>query len=241
MTALAKLKHTTKRARRRDLRATSLEECLDAALAIIDRGGIDSLTIRNLADELGIGTMTIYSYVNGKDDLLDKIAAQILGGVCESVPIRGSWDVRLAKMMTSLHDMLHLHAGVAAISVTPRGPIAALDSFREELLRILHDAGFPPPDAVNALTALVTYVTGYSMVEHARTEAHVEQERLRLASLPKDQFPLLAEAAELYATQFSQRTFRAGLRSLIDGLKIELAGLRKPSKKRKAVRGRMAQ
>jgi len=224
----------TSRARRSDLRATSLEACLDAALKIIDRDGLDSLTIRGLAQRLGIAAMTVYSYVRDKDDLLDKIAVRVLSAVSESVAAKGPWQARLTGMMTALHDTLHLHPGVAAISVTPRGPIAALDPFREALLRVLHDAGFPPPDAVNALTALVTYVTGYSMVEHARTETHVEQERLRLARLPKERFPLLSEAADLYATQFSQRTFQAGLRSLIDGLDAELTALPRRKKARRS-------
>jgi len=230
MPASSSIEPRPTRARRSDLRATSLEACLDAALEIIDHGGLDSLTIRSLAERLGIAAMTVYSYVRDKDELLDRIAVRLLGAVRESVPARGRWQARLTSMMTSLHDALRLHPGVAAISVTPRGPIAALDPFRESLLRVLHDAGFPPRDAVNALTALVTYVTGYSMVEHARTETHVEQERWRLARLPKDRFPLLAEAADLYATQFSQRTFQAGLKSLIDGLEAELNTLRQRKK-----------
>jgi AcrR family transcriptional regulator len=230
------LKQNRKALRRRQpLRATSLDAAIGAAIGIIDRDGLEALTIRSLAEELGIGTMTLYSYVGGKDDLLDQIALRLLGRIPSEVSSGSSWSAHLTAIMSRLHDTLRQHPGVAAISMTPRGPIAALDPLRELILRILHDVGFPPRDAVNALTALVTYVTGYSIVEHARTETHIEKERSRLAGLPKAEFPHLSAAANLYAAQFSRRTFDAGLKSLIDGLAAELA--QSPNSKPSAAKG----
>jgi hypothetical protein len=84
---------------------------------------------------------------------------------------------------------------------------------------------------VNALTALVTFVTGYTIVELARGDARIDVERARLAALPKDAFPNLSAAAEHYAAQFSQRAFDSGLRSLIDGLASERAALGKRHKR----------
>jgi AcrR family transcriptional regulator len=217
--------------RRHGLRATSLDAAVEAAIAIMDRDGLEALTIRSLAEELGIGTMTLYSYVGGKDDLLDQIALRLLGKIPSEVAANSSWSAHLTAIMIRLHHTLREHPGVAAISLTPRGPIAALDPLRELILRILHDVGFPPRDAVNALTALVTYVTGYSIVEHARTEIHIEEERARLAGLPKAEFPHLSAAANLYAAQFSRRTFEAGLKSLIDGLAAELSRSSLPRRK----------
>jgi len=212
-----------KKRRRHELRATSLDAAIEAAIAIMDRDGLEALTIRNLAEDLGIGTMTLYSYVGGKDDLLDQIALRLLGKIPSEIPTNSSWSAHLIAIMTRLYHVLRQHPGVAATSLTPRGPIAALDPLRELILRILHDVGFPPRDAVNALTALVTYVTGYSIVEHARTDVHMEKERSRLAALPKAEFPHLSAAANLYAAQFSRRTFEAGLKSVIDGLATELS------------------
>jgi AcrR family transcriptional regulator len=213
----------SKKRRRHELRATSLDAAIEASIAIMDRDGLEALTIRSLAEDLGIGTMTLYSYVGGKADLLDQIALRLLGKIPSEIPTNSSWNAHLIAIMTRLYQILRQHPGVAAISLTPRGPVAALDPLRELILRILHDVGFPPRDAVNALTALVTYVTGYSIVEHARTDIHIEKERSRLAGLPKREFPHLSAAANLYAAQFSRRTFEAGLKSLIDGLAAELS------------------
>ena len=203
----------------------SLEAAVDAALVIIDAEGLDALSIRRLAGHLGVGAMTLYTYFENKDQLLDQVAVRVLGKIRERVPAHGTWQSRLTRTMKRLHVAMREHPGVGALSLSRHGPIAALDPFRESILAILCDAGFPIRDAVNALTALVTYVIGYTIVELARTDARIDQERARLAALPKNEFPNLAAAADHYASQFSQRAFDSGLRSLIDGLAAELAAL----------------
>ena len=203
---------------------------IDASLAIIDKEGLDALSIRRLARELGVGTMTLYSYFQNKEELLDQIALQVVGNICEPQSPKGTWDVRLTQIMKRLHSIMLEHPGIGTLTISRRNPIAALDPFREVVLSILHDAGFPVRDAVNALTALATYVTGYSIVEHSRTDAQVDTERKRLAQLPKDQFPNLSASSRHYAAQISRQAFEFGLRSLIKGLALELEALEERKK-----------
>jgi TetR/AcrR family tetracycline transcriptional repressor len=204
---------------------TSVAEAVEAGVGIIDKHGLEALTIRRLAQELGIGAMTLYSYFSTKDALLDCIAERLFGDIKRQIPAHGSWKTRLTKAMSQLQLTLREHPGAAALSLSRRGPLPALDPFRETILTILHDAGFPVRDAVNALTALIFYVTGDTIIEHARTQLQIDKERARLAKLPGAEFPHLAAAADLYADHVSQGAFDTGLKNLINGLALQLSDL----------------
>jgi AcrR family transcriptional regulator len=204
---------------------TSVEEAVAAGVAIIDAEGLEALTIRRLAESLGIGAMTLYSYFRTKDELLDRIAEQVFGEMERQIPAQGGWETRLTIAMSRLQATLREHPGAAALSLSRRGPLPALDHFRETILGILHEAGFPRREAVNALTALIFYVTGDTIIEHARTAAQAEKERARLSKLSPAEFPHLSAVAALYAGHVSQDAFEVGLRNLIAGLAVQLRGL----------------
>ncbi|HEY4752016.1 MAG TPA: TetR family transcriptional regulator, partial [Candidatus Limnocylindrales bacterium] len=93
------------RAARRDARRTARhgaparepmtpERIADAALSIIDSGGLDGLTVRSLAQALGVGTMTLYWYVRDKDEVLDLVADRLLAGVTPPTPM-GDWKAAI--------------------------------------------------------------------------------------------------------------------------------------------------
>jgi AcrR family transcriptional regulator len=63
------------------------EQILDAALALVDREGIDALTVRRLASELGVGMMSLYYHVADKDALLEGVAERVLSDV--EIPTSG--------------------------------------------------------------------------------------------------------------------------------------------------------
>jgi len=95
---------------------TSLDEIVEAALALVAREGLEALTMRRLADELGRAVMTLYTYVATKNDLLEKMAERTLGSLGDPPP-KGDWRRRVTGLMTELHDRLLARPAVASITL----------------------------------------------------------------------------------------------------------------------------
>ena len=125
---------------------------------------------------------------------------------------------RLERAVQRLHATLREHPGVAQIVASRRTPIPALDRFRETLLSIFDDAGFPIEVAVQAVSALASYAAGFANVERHRAQVSPADEAARLRALPHDAFPRLHDGAASYAGHISQDAFTLGLRSFIGGL-----------------------
>ncbi len=209
-------------------RSTSLPAVLDAALRIVDAEGVDALSMRRLADDLGIGAMTLYRYVATKDSLHDELVTLVLGDLA-SDPVAGApWRAQLEEVVTALHDELCAHPGITEIILTRRVPTPAFDRHRETVLAILRGAGFSVEASVDALTSLICYALGFSYVERIRVGVDRAEEAHRLQNLPSDQFPHLTEASAVYPGHLSGRAFSTGLDAMLDGLERALAGATGP-------------
>ena len=200
-------------------RSTSVPAVLEAALRIADNEGLEALSMRRLAEDLGIGAMTLYRYVATKDELFDKMVIAVLGDLgCAPGP-RLSWQQQLTEVTAALHDKLRTHPGVTEIILTRALPTPAFDRYRESILAILRGAGFPVETAVDALTSLTCYAIGYAHVERVRRdENHDRSEARRLTSLSPQQYPHLVEAAAVYPGHLRARAFDTGLAQMLDGL-----------------------
>lgn len=203
---------------RASLRVSSLDAIVAAALPILDREGLNALSMRRLAAVLELGPMTLYTYVASKEVLLDHVTARVLGDIADAVPAGADWRARLLALMEALRQRLRAHPWVTDLFLARSGPVTALDGLREAMLAALSAGGLDIERSVDASTALVAYVTGYRIVERTRTEADVVAERARLAGLDADRFHFLASTAGLYRERVSPNAFRIGLTSLIDGL-----------------------
>jgi AcrR family transcriptional regulator len=191
---------------------------LEAGLRIADAEGLEALTMRRLAAELDVAPMTAYTYVRTKEELVDGVAALVLAELPIEDEPGDPWQKRLEHAVHALYSALLEHPGVAQIVPSRRGPIPALDRFRETLLTILDDAGFKPGVAVQAVSALASYAEGFAATAQDRAGADPKVEASRLRGLPRDDFPRLSASADLYARHISEDAFLVGLRSLIAGL-----------------------
>lgn len=202
-------------------RVTSIQAVQDAALNIIDNEGLHVLSMRKLADRLGVGVMSLYRYVKTKDELLNAIAARVLEGVMEHPPSGIGWEEAVTQMMWRLEDTLRLHPDVAPLIVGNQAPLATLDPFREAMLTTLREAGLSVRQSAHATTALIAYATGVALIE--RSVSALGQPGMRSIA---DEFPRVAEARSFYAEanpEEARRTrFKAGLNYLLDGIKADL-------------------
>jgi AcrR family transcriptional regulator len=220
---------------------TTAEEIVATAVRIIDADGLDALTVRRLASELGVAAMTVYSYVRSKDELLDLVVDGVAGDVALP-PGEGDWRERAEALAHSLRTALLTHPEGARL-ISER-PIQSPNAFRifDAGLGIFRDAGFPDELAADAYFAFGNYVMGSVAQDTAGIRlaprsasgeaptggpapAYIEQ-------LPADQFPNIRALAPLIygpseraaepdpgsQAEASSRRFDFGLDSLLDGL-----------------------
>jgi len=174
------------------------------AMALADAEGLDALTIRRLATELGVTPMALYWHFRNKEELLAGLADQIWSELDTDVDPAASWPDQLRALLESLVRVLRTHPSASELLVAGEKQSAAALEATEVALGILHRAGFDPRHAsAIARSALWTGLM-LAMAEPGRDPSLDEAERaersrrnkIRLAMLPPDRYPRLIEAAE---------------------------------------------
>ena len=213
--------------RRRPRGSLSREQVVDAALQLADQDGLDTLSMPTLARQLECGIMTLYGYVEDKDDLLDAIA------------LRGLADLRLPRPLpTQAADVLmawgralrrtlldHPSLPVIFLSRAVIGP----GIFRgiEALLGALGRAGLQPSAALQAIYAVIIYSTGFVAWEVPRSlrqppAAYAAAWRRTFAELPPEDFPLSATVLDELPRVADAEQFERGLLALATGFSAGL-------------------
>lgn len=176
---------------------------VEGALALADAEGLRAVTIRRLAERLGVTPMALYWHFRSKDELLDGMAARIFEAVDPAVDASAPWPAQLRTLLASMLAALRAHPAAAILlstrTVSSEGSLRAT----EAALAILGRAGFAPAEATqiarHALGAVVNLVAGEpGVVARDESEALMDARRRArrlLESLPPDRYPRLVEAA----------------------------------------------
>lgn len=191
-----------------------------AALAIADADGIEGLTMRRLAERLGVGTMTLYGYVTNKDELLD-LAIDAAVTDAPLPELSGSWKDQLRTLMHASAQRMARHPALVRIRLTR--PVLRPEALRfgEAGVGILRAAGFSRDEAPNAFRLLYTYTVGFAALSPARADRRKADRALR--ELPPDEFPNLTELRPEFAAAMAGReAFDYGLERILDGLEVRL-------------------
>lgn len=209
--------------------ALTREQVLTAALTIIDKGGVEALTMRRLGQSLERNPMAIYRHAADKDALFDGVVEHV---VCELVVAREAdddWEAALRRTAHAFRRIALAHPHVVPLLVTRplSGPLALrpLGTLRplEELLELFITAGFDHHGALHASRLFTGFLYGHVLHElQERIENPDETDdllRLGLHRLPLTQFPRLRSLAAVLASY-------DGAAELDEGLAIVLAGLR---------------
>lgn len=194
----------------------SRERIRDAALAIIDGGGLAELSMRKLASELGVQAASLYKHYPTKDDLLDDIAAGVVTGVDTSAFKREEdWQQALASWARSYWSVLAAHPNL--VPYLAQGP-----GRRDESVRIanavhggLVSAGWPPREATLIGAATRHLVLGATVGSFSRGFDDDVQ-------VYRDRYPHLQQAHLLRgrADELDTASFELALSAFIDGLRI---------------------
>jgi len=176
---------------------------VDRALALADSAGLEALTIRRLATELGVTPMALYWHFRSKEELIASVADRIWGEIRTDVDRSSPWADQLRMMLESLIDVLRAHASASALLLNSEKLGPSHWEATELTLEVLRSAGFDPQHASEiAKSALWTGLTlvmsepGFdpALTENERAEMQWRKQ-VALASLPRDRYPRLVEAA----------------------------------------------
>jgi AcrR family transcriptional regulator len=194
------------------------EQVLTTALAVIDREQPEAFTMRRVADELGMGVMTLYGYVRNKEEMIEGVTALAFAELDGGPPGDSGWEDRLRSEIDRLYRVSRRHPHLVALILAETSAPPGLFRLRERMLATLLDAGFDELQALRALGILTSYALGFGSL---RAGAAIDlPERIR--ELPASGFPRLHHAADDYAAHLSDEAFIHGLDLLLSGLRSEL-------------------
>jgi AcrR family transcriptional regulator len=144
--------------RRGPKQARSTAEIAATAIALADAEGVDAVTMRRVAQELGLSPMALYTYVPGKAELLDLMLDTVYATMPRSAPADAGWRARVTAVADDNRALFGAHPWVAAVSTSrpPLGP--GLMAKYEYELRAFEGTGLPDVELDAALTHLLGFV-----------------------------------------------------------------------------------
>jgi AcrR family transcriptional regulator len=187
---------------------------------LIDSEGSEAFTMRRLADEMGIGVMTLYGYAASKEEIVEGAALLAMRDLHEDPGAGAAWDAHVRSAVHDLHEVCRRHPNLVTMVLEQSTPAPGLFRTREQILAALHDGGFDDAQALRAMGVLTGYVLGFASAQGAALFASGELIR----ELPADDFKYLARSADLYTQHVSDEAFEYGLELMLDGLRRERSG-----------------
>jgi len=177
---------------------------VERGLALADAEGLDAVTIRRLAADLGVTPMALYWHFRSKDELLVGLAERVWAEIDVDVDRDADWAAQLRFLLESLIHVLRTHPSASQLLLSGEKRTSESAMIANEVaLEVLSRAGFDAEHAAaiarNALFTGLMLVVSEPGFEPGQTEAErVEHQRLarvRLSLLPPDKFPMLVECA----------------------------------------------
>jgi AcrR family transcriptional regulator len=219
----------------------SRELIVATALAQIDRSGAQGLSMRSLAQELGVEAMSLYRYVNGREDLLEGVVAQLMGNLTSSLDdeLAENWQGFLQTVAHEVRRIATDHPKAFPLVATRhpaapwlRPPLRSVEVV-EMFLSSLIEHGFTDEQAVGAYRSFSSFLLGQLLLESAVRGAETSPVEEPLdegdAALPEaDGSVTLDEDSEilrlrpLLSEDRSDEEFEISLEALLDRLNREL-------------------
>ena len=207
-------------------RPLTRDRIVDAALRLVDSGGLDAVSMRSVAEALGTGPASLYAHVSGKEELLSLLIERLAGEMHLPEPDPERWQEQIKELVREMHSVLLAHRDLARASMgnIPLGEGALRVSDR--MIEILTLGGLPKQVIAYAVDLLPLYAvaTAYeqslfnertSTAEGAR---YFEEVDAYFAALPADRFPHMAALAPELAQGDAGERFEFGLDVLVAGL-----------------------
>ena len=214
---------------------TTREAVVDAALQIVDRVGIDCVTIRAIARLVNAPPMSLYTHFANKEELLNLMYAEVSRRMYVDAG-HATWREELWALAQHLRQTLRQHPRWTPILSRPTPNVAV--PVRERILTLMVEAGMTPADALQALSSVVITAIGLTLVELTFREPDGASSLLRrfesLRSRLENDSEAITEPTTRVAFSLAPRfdveqTFVSSINTLIDGMELRLpASSREP-------------
>jgi Tetracyclin repressor-like, C-terminal domain/Bacterial regulatory proteins, tetR family len=205
-------------------RRLSRDQVLRTAIDRADQGGLDALTMRSLAQELGVAPMALYNHVANKDDLIDAMVDVVFGEI--GVPSGGGdWKTALRRRAISVRDALLRHRWAIGLMESRRRPGPANLRHHDAVIGRLRAAGFSVEMAAHAYSLLDSYIYGFALTKmnlpFETSEEVADVAKGMLQPFPVNEYPNLVE----FITEHAMKPgydygdeFEYGLDVILDGI-----------------------
>ena len=202
----------------------SRDKVLRTAMAVADAGGLETLTMRTLGQELGVGPMAFYRHVANKDDMVDGIVDLVFDEI--ELPVAGSdWKTAMRERAIAVRDALMRHRWAIGLMESRRNPGPANLRHHDAVIGSLRAGGFDMAMAAHAYSVLDGYIYGFALTKMSlpfeNTAEIAEVAETMLAPFPLNAYPNLAAFITEHAMQPGYDyadEFEWGLDLILDGL-----------------------
>lgn len=210
---------------RRKPRDLTRDKLVSAALALIDKTGADAITMRSLADAVGVTPMALYNHFSSKRDLLAAIAENVLSAA-QFDGRHAKWRDQVRHCFDVFRKLCLEHPGLPRLLEFDGAAPASVFAPMEITLRALHDAGLDDVDSVRTYFLL----TGFTLAQAAyqtRPIADLEpSEKIRTERIAGHGYKT-TERLELPATWDFDASFTFGIALILNGVEATVAKSRR--------------
>jgi len=203
----------------------SRDRVLKAAIRVADRGGVDAITMRRVAQELRVEAMSLYHHVANKDAILDGVVDMVFAAIELPPAEHDDWRGAIRARAHSARAVLSQHRWALGLIDSRPNPGPATLRHHDAVLGVLREGGFTLPMAAHAVSIIDSYINGF-VLQEANLPMKTPDELHDVASgilehLPADDFPYLTEMIVEHALQpgydYSSE-FDYGLDLILDAL-----------------------
>ena len=200
----------------------SREVVVAAALQVLNTGGGNALTMRRVADQIGVSASSLYGYVANKEELVQLVLDRIFEEV-DVPPTGGNWQETVREFARAMLAAYRRHRGVAALTLGRVAMTAGMLATGERILAEVRSAGMPDQVAafVGDLAGLYVGAIAYELdvtPSAGRGPEFLAQFTAWMKSLPADRFANTRELADTLAASSVEDRFELGLDVLVRGL-----------------------
>jgi AcrR family transcriptional regulator len=208
------------------------ERIVDAALQVMDTEGLDAVSMRRVAREVGVEAMSLYHHVRDKEDLLQAICDRVMRSY-EFPQEPGEWAERVKAGARAWRRLLQAHPDLMRLFALTHGPDPqSPESLRptEFALGTLKEIGLSDRDTVQAFHAFGGFIQGFVMMEGGSIKggggedpfAHAPNE----PGISPEAFPILSAVHRYFAECDADEQFEFGLDLMIRGMQAKVAAER---------------
>ncbi len=203
-----------------------------AAVTILDRHGVDGLSMRTLADELHTAATSLYRHVHNKGELLDLTLDALMAEV-ELPADSADWRTAMRTVSLNFRAVLLKHRTAAVLRGTRLAIGPNTLRLMEYVCSTLLGAGFSETEAAAAGATLINYTVGCVLGEVMPTaeieasgytwEQFAAEMSARVAALPLDRYPVMRRMFPMLLGHHHSQPFEYGLDALLDGFEVRRA------------------